>query len=701
MSINFSQYKKEIPFAKKKIFLSLSIICVYLLLIFIQYPGLFIDFSTKIPGGRHDDTAKILGIIQFLTDTNLSNIFHLPIFYPEAYTLARTHPLLGVSIFFKIFQIFGFNSEQSYNSYIILSLIIGAFGCYLLAGEFSKNKIFPFLFSTIYIIHQINILFFIWLNFLSFFYVPYIFYFFIRFFKTKKKLYILSATLFATMQILSSLYYGFILWVFLIPSFLFFCFVLKIISIKDIKHILIYLFLAFFVIVLILSPFSRITQKEIENRASFKSVRASDLFYDSKVPHYIFDAPIGKNMYFFPGYTFFLFILFFIVSFLDNKKVKIALLINLIVLSFAMTFFVYINLVVLDILFVVFLSLTLFIIIFSWKKMDKWMKLLVSTFSFYLFIVLHIPNLPLLNSITQFDFFSKWLPIEGFRAISRTFLIILPFFISIATIGASRYLKAFKNYDKKKKIIIVLFILVLMTGENIRHRRINDKMGILPEKNVEIYDKLPFKKNKILLEIPFYFKIKARNSCYMLNWKFHKNYLLNGSTSKPPRSFITDLRAIIGSEQKDFPTEIKLKRLIENYSVTHIIFHWDRLGTNQNDEQIRKRKLNVQRIKKYGKIIYSDEKHTILRTQEYIPTRRIIRTYSIFHLRKKDLEIILNKKYTGKILIKLNNRLVERREIESESFCISRNIGSLNVHGNRLEIIFSKPVLLKELELSE
>ena len=156
-------------------------------MIFLLYPSIFFNFSDKVPFGYHIDVQNILSIINFSLSTNISDIYHLPIFYPEAYSLVRTHPLFGISIFFKLFRLMGFNLEQSYNLFIILSLFFGAFGCFLLANEFLKNRFIPFIFSMVFIVYNVNFLHFHWLNFLSRFYFPFILYFFIKYFKTKKK----------------------------------------------------------------------------------------------------------------------------------------------------------------------------------------------------------------------------------------------------------------------------------------------------------------------------------------------------------------------------------------------------------------------------------------------------------------------------------------------------------------------------------
>ncbi len=689
----------DFGFLKMKIPSNLAIFFIFLVLIFICYSGLFLNFSTKIPGGDHPDVINILSIINFTMHAPIKDIYHFPIFYPESYMLARTHPLFGVSFFFKIFHSLGFNLNQSYNLYIIVSLIIGAFGCYLLAREISKSEIFAFLFSTIYILHQMNTLFFVWLNFLSVFYVPYVFYFLIRFFKTKRRIFIIGAVLFALMQIMASLYYGAILWGLLIPLFLIAALILKIISLKDFKQSLFYLFIGLILILLIFSPFLTITQPEQSESDGHSLVTALDLFYYSKIISKIFGFdPKVQALYFFPGFSFLLFILFFIVSFIDNKKYKNLLFLFLAVLSVLLTCFVFLNNAASDWLFLAFLGITASAVIAGWKNMDKWTKLVTISLAFFMLFFISFPHIPLLKTISLFDVFSKVMPVQGLRAIRRICFICLPFLITIAAIGGARSFKLFEDFNKKKKFLFIALILSLMIVENIRLEKQKKRMTELQKPSSDVYKLLPFNKDKIILEIPFYFGFnQPHNSAYTLSWSEHRNLLLNGFTPNEPFGYIHELSSILGRYQNNFPSEEKLRNLINKYSVTHVIFHWDRIHDETRD-LIRTR---VNQIKKFGKIVYRDEKNTILRTQEYIPIKNIIRTYSLYHLRKKRIEIVLYETYSGRITIRLNNRLVRRRELNSERIHIDLKHWPMSVSGNRIEVNFKRPVRLKAMELIE
>ena len=168
---------------KKNILVFFFIFIFYNIVIFVFYPGIFLKFSSVNVRG---DLTNILSIISFSINTPLEQIYHLPFFYPESYILTKTHPLFGISIYFKVFKTFGLNIFESTNLYYWFSFISGAFGTFLLSKEFTKNKFFPLLLSATYIMYINNYIHLVWLNFLSHFYIPFIFLFLIKYLKNKR-----------------------------------------------------------------------------------------------------------------------------------------------------------------------------------------------------------------------------------------------------------------------------------------------------------------------------------------------------------------------------------------------------------------------------------------------------------------------------------------------------------------------------------
>jgi hypothetical protein len=612
--------------------------------------------------------------------------------------------LLGVSLFFKFFHVLGFNLNQSTNLYIILSLIIGALGCYLLAREFSSSEYLPIVFSSIYIIHQWNFVHFAWLNFLSRFIIPFIFLFFIRFFKTKKKIYILFASFLAFYQFLLSIYYGIHLWIFLIPAFLILAVILKLLIFRDFLKIVLALGICFLLIIWIFYPFTTNTQLTLEKDTSGPFINGADLFSYSRIFLLFFDYPEKLALNLFPGFTFFLFLLFFFVPRINKKKLKTVVFIVFIILTIAMTCLAYVNIKILNVLLAIFLSLTLILMIINWKKMIKWEKLILLTFSFYLILFLKFEGLPFLKSFSFLELFNTLLPFEGLKNIRRVYLIILPFLIVLATVGGDKFLRTLKRLTKRRIIVISVVILCLIILENIRipfpitQRRL---MREISDYNLDVYKKLPFRQNRIILEIPFYFKKVTQNSIYSLNWQFHQNCLLNGKTSIEPRRYLDDLENIIGRLQKIFPDEPALKALIEKYSVNYVIFHWGLLSRYQNNPKTKENIMQkIKSIYKYGNVIYNENNTTVLKVQETIPVQKIVRNYSLYHLKYNRIQVQLIEKYSGEVEIIFNDHLIEKRKLNADFIELDFTTKKLRVEGNEIELIFDKPVLLNDIKLS-
>ena len=372
------------------------------------------------------------------------------------------------------------------------------------------------------------------------------------------------------------------------------------------------------------------------------------------------------------------------------------------VLILSMAVMVFINLQILNFLFLIFLFLILIVIIRSWKMMVNWEKLIVLTFSFYSLLSLDFGVLRFLKLTSLLDLIHIMVPFGGLKNTQRVYLIILPFLVIIATLGAEQLLKTFKP---QKKIVLIFcsgLIVFFMLLENIPFPLPIQKSRImkpLSNYNLRVYKELPFKQNRIVLEIPFNFKLIARNSIYLLNWKFHQNYLLNGKTSiKSPR-YIINLKALIGVNQKKFPTDFILKTLIEKYSVNYVIFHWDLLSRYQNNPHVRSEMLKkIKLTKNYSQIEYDSKEATILKIQENFPLKSIKRCYSLAHLKKNRLKTSLKASYSGEVEIYFNDYMIECRALNTDVFIVDFFNQKLDISGNKIELKFEKPVFLKDIQ---
>lgn len=678
---------------------SLLILLFFLFIILISYPQLFFSFSSKIPGGRTRDAQFHISIIEWIKDSTFTNIYHFPIFYPLSHQLASNPPLFLQAMFFKIFQWLGLNIEESNNLYIIMAFLLGAWGCFLLSREFTNNLFIPLFFSSIYIFHQVNFLLMKWLNFVSSYLFPFILFFFSRYLKTRRRFYIICVALFLVLQTLACLYYGFNVCTFFIPLILLSSFVLGLLTFSEIKRWLLYFFVSFLLILFVFYPFLE-TSSKLSRDAKY-TIYSSDLlkgpilFHHSKIVSFFFkkEPYLPISIYYFPGFLFMFFVLAYTVSFIERKRLKYYILAWLTFLLVLLGIFVYINHIVIDYLFLL-LSVSIFLsVALSWKRIPLIERVIVLTFFFYSCIFVHFPYIPILKSISIFYILRYFLPFlgHGLRALERSFFLLIPFMVVFASLGAERLLQ-FRNVKPLKKIAILALSFILLFLENVRYDRARLIMEQLPQES-KIYRIIPNDGNQIIIEIPYYFDIISENIRYIYAQRYHRNPILNGKSTWLPEKYLGELSSIL----TDFPTESKLKLLIENYSVTHVIFHWDLLKYSTSDEEIKKIKERIRKIKLFGEVIFDNKYITILKSKEYFPTNIIKRSYSLYHLKHYCLYITLESFYIGNLVIFLNDHFVSMKKSSSNQIFIDLKKQRLEKYGNKLEIVFDKPIRLNQI----
>ncbi len=679
----------------------MAIIFFFVLIVFITFPSLFYNFSSiKI----HGDLTTILSIINYLNHIPLGEVYHLPFLYPLSFLLTKTHPLFGVAIFFKIFHFLGFNLKESTSLYIIFSLVIGAFGCYLLAKEVSQSRTFSLLFSVLFIVHPQRNFHFVWLNFLSVFYIPFIFFFFIRFFKTGKKHFGILAALFALFQFMSSIYYGVFLWGIMIPLFFIFAFLLKMVSFARLRQQVTFLLIAALLIMFIFYPFID-QNKSGENKFQGNLVRSLDIFAYSKVLTFFLEKKTNTASRLFPG---FLFTFFFLVLFWINlPKRRVASCVVLSGSVVVMSILAFINLFILELVFLIFLVLLLVLTVILWKYVDRWTKLMVLSLAAFFLFFFKLSLFGISGDITLFGLFNLFLPVEGLRHIYRAAFVMMPFFIVGATLGATKLFGSWNGYSNRKKQIIFLVLLALLLSENKWYpfSFLNPSKFRMEEKktNLEVYKYLPFKKNKIILEVPFNFSGLQKNSRYTINWIIHQNALLNGKVSIRPASYLKKLKNVIGPYQMQLLTEKRLTRLIRNYSVNYIIFHLDLFKKKIRNPEFPIKKYFLEKLESVGqiaKLVYENDKTILIKIQEYFPIKNITRTYSYYHLKKNRLFYKLLKKYNGKIRLFLNQKLLKIMDSAYNEIVVDLRKEKLNVEGNTISLIFDRPVKLLGIEIN-
>jgi len=681
-----------------------SVLLFYLGIVFFCYPGLFLDFSHSIIRGDMGDLRNILSIISHSINTSLENIYHLPIFYPESHVLTQTHPLFGISLFFKGFKYLGLTLTQSTNLYIILSLTSGAWGTFLLAKELCSNRFFPLLFSTLYILHPMNHLHFVWLNFLSHFYVPFIFFFFIRFFKTRKKIYAVAAVFFLFLQFFSSVYYGVLLWAVMVPVFLLAALVFKVISLPGLKFPLLCLALVSLLLLIIFHPYV-IHNQNTGKHFDGKLIQVEEFFSVSKVFSLLLGSPGNISHRLFPGILFTSFVLLFFVFFLPRRKIAAAGILFFFLL--AMCYLSYSHRSLLNVVFLVFAGFLVFLVIKGWKPMDRWVKLILVTCGFMTFFLFHFTYPAVLEAAAPYRFFYSLLPIGGLTVIKRTTLMLLPFFVVLASIGASRLFQGFGQLKSYKKQLIFIGLLLLMAMENIRNPQIylTGEKGCMkpPPRISEAYKHLPFNANKVVLEIPFYFRKRLKNTYYMINQRYHGNPILNGKITILPRRYYRELMGAIGKYQEEFPTAKGLKKLRYDYAVSYIVIHWDLLKEYQRIHRTpvpKKEILNrIKDLGQYAEITFDNPEYTILKLRDNRPLTEITFTYSYYHLKNHAIKIVPADTYKGSAKVLLNGKPAKVIHFQDSVGELSLKDTPLRKNGNKVTFRFDYAVVIASIDI--
>jgi hypothetical protein len=436
-----------------------------------------------------------------------------------------------------------------------------------------------------------------------------------------------------------------------------------------------------------------------------KLTQVEELFSYSNVLSLVWGTPANIRLHLFPGIVFTFFGLLFFVSFLKKQKLFTGGILVFFILM--MCYLVYANRKLLNLVFMVFLIFLVYLIARGWKQMSPWEKSFLLLFISVSAFLFKFTFPAFMESLVPFKLIYWLLPVGGFAVMKRNFLILLPFFAVLSSIGASRLFPGIHRLTTYKKYAIFTILLILLVLENIYNplRSLGYQPSLikaLPARS-EVYRHLPFDANKVVLEIPFYFRRHQKNALYMLNWRFHQNYLLNGRVSIFPRIYHRKLAQIIGKYQLKFPSQKALKQLIRDYSVSYIIIHWDLLATYQGNyrRKIPRQEImeRIRQSNRYAEILYEDSSHILIKLRENFPLSRIVRTYSYFHLKHYFLEIKLTKKYEGLLHILLNGKLVRLIHYNDSNISIDLGGEELSASGNKVEFKFDQEVNLIDIDI--
>ncbi len=683
----------------------------YLGCVFCCYPGLFLNFSGGLIRGDMGDLHNILGIISFSTGCSLDNLFHLPVFYPIAYVMAKTHPLFGISLLYKVFMFLGLSLTESTNLYIILSLTFGAWGTFLLAREFIGGKwiFFPLLLSTLYILHPMNHLHFVWLNFLSRFYLPFVLLFLVRYVKEDQKRGgrnkdAVAAVVLSFFQFLSCMYYGVLLWAVLIPFFLVTALVLKQLTFSRLRFALMCFFLGGLLILLIYYPY--LTHNPgMAKHFDGKLVDAQEIFSVSRVFSSFLGPPPDVKQYLFPGFVFTLLFLLYFVSPLSRGRTGAAGSLGITVL--VLCFLVYRHRLMLNVLFMVFCGFLVYLAIKRWKDMAPFERVFLVTGVFMALFLFHFTAPGFLRGLSLYRVFYFLLPVGGLTVIKRAALWLLPVFIVLASVGASRWFGEKLPRSNAKRILIFSGLLLLMALENLRPPLLympgdNGVMKPLPAKPA-VYDALPYEGNKVVLELPFYLRRRLKNTLYMINRRFHRNPTLNGKITLFPAEYYRGLSDILGKFMGKFPSLEGFKRLHSDYFVSYIVIHWElfkhyrepRRGPVNREEILK----SIGGMSRYVEVISDTPGYTLLRLRDGDMSREKAYTFSYYHLKHYSLRVVLSEIYKGRVGVSVNGEAVKTVPMHGRKVELDLSGASLSDKGNVVTFSFESPVLFSSIDM--
>jgi hypothetical protein len=353
-------------------------------------------------------------------------------------------------------------------------------------------------------------------------------------------------------------------------------------------------------------------------------------------------------------------------------------------------------------LFLVWTAMLAGAFVLSWKERSAPERLAAVTLAFFLLVCLKFDFLPGFKPLSLYSVFYRILPpIRGLRLMNAGFIMVLPLAAALAAAGAARHFRWPAKGLRLRLASGALFVLML--AENIYPPYVlhpGRVMQAIPRLDAAVYKSLPFNSNLVVLEIPHYFVNSARNARYLLNWRFHRNHLINGKARLHPRKYWGQLVRLIGKNQKGFPTDGQLERLLQDYSVGRVIIHWDLLRDDQGERFDRERTwAKIQGLRRYGRVEAADEKTVVIAVRELVPVDAVIRTYSDFHLRRHPLCLTLKETVPLPVSVRLNGQDAPSPRVSGRRMIVDLRHEELSRTGNRVEIRFASAQMVDVVEL--
>ncbi len=670
-----------------------------LILLFLSYPHLFSRFSSGIPRVDTSDQLYIMSILQYMIHAPLDMAYHLPYFYPSAFVATYGHPLFGIALIFKVFQLLGLSLTQSANLYIILALMAGTLGCYALIREVCGDGRWAAAIAVFYLVCPRNYVHFVWFNFLSNFWMPWIIYLYLKYFRSGRARYLVGAAFCVFYQFFTEIYYGVHLVVLLLPLFLAAALWQKMLSTRRLIAVLASLLVVGVLIIGVFYPFLGMARDQgfVRTYDPTTLVLPRELFTSSRLVDLFFGVDPGLGKILFPGLVLaFLLLAFFAGS--GRKRTwalaGLAILEILLVVSAVgggpMT----------EVLFIVLLAVLAVLAWRNWAQFSPPEKVIAAASSALFLLMIGFESLRFLNAIQPYGWIYEHVPgMTGLRGMKRVLPMFYPFWLTLAAVAGLRLERTARVFRRVPRGIVPMCVCALIILENAQFEYGRQSVPLPP--NEAVYAALPFEGNKVVMDWPLSFgqRNPVHTRSQMFCWGYHRNALVNGKTSFMP-GFVGRFRSHIGSVERSFPTEDKLRRLINYNSVDYVVFHFDPHKGRRSRADMGDARKRLASIKNYGEVVYTDPDHVLLRLREMRPIARVVRTYASYHLRRLSVRARWKAPRPGPIRVLLNGRAV--RQVEGKGLkelVLDLRRERLEVEGNKLEILFPKPVGLVEIAL--
>jgi hypothetical protein len=675
----------------------LRLVPLWLLVIGMCYPGMIAHFGTRLPGA-HMDTVGHLAAINWQNHFLFREpglVLNLGQFYPHAPASYFGQLMFGIAPWFGLFHLLGLNLYAQFNLFIILSFLLGAAGVFLLALEASgPDRTLAFVASAIYIGFNTQRSLFIWLPLFMTAIVPWILLFFFRYLKGRRRRDLLLFLLFGLAQFLISAYLGVFLLALFLPWLVLFALIFRALPLRNFLLIAAGLAVtAALVLALyfpIISSFARLTTYRAYHPAMMLNV--SDLFTANQ--SYLYGQLLGmfrpSLFNWFPGVAVSL--LFFLSGFAGERSRRgwgIALIAAGIaaILLFKDSHRFWATLIY-------FLLMAVLVAGHVRQRHRRLpLTLLALGFAAYILFFFNMGSLGLPHQLNPYSLLAAAVPyFQRMCEYKRVFTILVPVMAVLAAHALSLW--------PRRRRWLPLLALALIWLENFEPVMGDWGQSMPWDKRAPIYAAIPRESDKIILEIPFFGgeKIWSLQSFYQSMYtyctRFHWNFLVNGRDSFAPldhqelgrRASVPEL---LSAENIEW-----LKR---RYSVEYLVINW-RLLNHQEVRQVRKR---MPLLTAAGDIVLDIPQATVFRLRERSEITELVRTYSAYHLRHRQLLVRFRAPCTLQARVTIGGRpwreFCLRDEAELRFRVDHERIGT---DCEQVAISFSRPVGVAEIALS-